>query len=71
MMEFAKEWNLDRSKDYKEFKNLVAKYFDATTDKEKDEYAKQMIDLSNLLMSHWKRSGIKDKAKAKFREKFK
>jgi len=70
MMEFAKEWNLDRSKDYKEFKNLVAKYFDATTDEEKDEYAKQMIDLSNLLMANWKRSGVTDKAKAKFDNKF-
>lgn len=55
MIEFAKEHRLNRSGDYKDFKELVKKYFDATDDEEKDDFAKQMIDLSNLLMDKWKR----------------
>ncbi|MGN6267485.1 MAG: LPD38 domain-containing protein, partial [Ginsengibacter sp.] len=65
MISFAREWGLDRSKDYKEFQNLAGKYFDATTDEDKEDYANQLIDLSKLLLANWKASGVEDKAKAK------
>jgi hypothetical protein len=69
MMEFAKEWRLDRSREYKEFKNLAAKYFDTDDDSKKEEYSKQMIDLAQNLLDTWKAQGIDEKVKAKEQKK--
>jgi hypothetical protein len=69
MMEFAKEWRLDRSREYKEFKGLAAKYFDTDDDSKKEEYSKQMIDLAQNLLDTWKAQGIDEKIKAKDQKK--
>ena len=69
MMQFAKQWRLDRSREYKEFKGIAAKYFDTEDNSEKEKYSQQMIDLAQNLLDTWKAQGVEEKVKEKEKNK--
>jgi|GEM_PF-1437529 len=58
MIQFAEEWNLQQSKDYKEFSKLAGEYFDTKDESEKERDGKELIEHAKVLMIKWGKEHI-------------
>jgi hypothetical protein len=53
MISYAKEFGLTRTPAYKAFNGIVGDYFNADTDEQREEIAKQLIEYSKELLKTW------------------
>jgi hypothetical protein len=69
LVKFAKEWNMERSRDYKAFSDMAGEYFDLKDDTEKEKAGKQLTDYARSLLLTWKKANMQqfqiDKKKQK------
>lgn len=58
LLKFAKEWNMEQSKDYREFADMATEYFNLKDDKEKEKAGRELIDHAKALLVDWKENNI-------------
>lgn len=69
LLEYAKQWDLGRSRPMKEFNRLAHEYFNAETDAEKDERAKVLTDFATHTLDTWKEQNINEKKQERHTKK--
>jgi len=65
MLKYAKSFGLTKTPGYKEFNQIVARYFTADSDEEREEIGKELIDYSSGILTAWKNAEISEVQKAK------
>jgi len=60
LLKFAKEWDLEKSKDYREFADQATEYFKLKDDSEKEKAGMELIDHAKALMLKWQSENVKE-----------
>jgi hypothetical protein len=69
LLQYAKTWGLSTSSTMKEFGRVAKEYFNAKTNKEKDEMAAILVDFADKTLTEWKAKNMDEQRQEKRQKK--